>query len=74
MRARPAHGWAVWPPIQLFPWGLNFPGSQMDLYALYDISPDDRRFLTLRAVSPERRLVLVENWFEELKEKASGTP
>ena len=41
-------------------------------YAGYDISPDDRRFLMVRNVGPQeetvRQLVLVENWFEELKE------
>jgi eukaryotic-like serine/threonine-protein kinase len=36
---------------------------------LYDIAPDDERFLMLRVEEQERReLILVLNWFEELKE------
>ncbi len=61
-------------PVHLFTWELNFPSSQMAFYALYDVSPDEQHFLTLREVSPERRLVLVENWLEDLKAKTSGTP
>jgi eukaryotic-like serine/threonine-protein kinase len=38
-------------------------------YQLYDISPDDRRFVMVRSVSPEggTELILTENWFQELK-------
>ena len=40
----------------------------------YDISPDDRRFLLMRRAgsgdeAPQTALILVENWFEELKAK-----
>jgi len=42
-------------------------------YQLYDISPDDRRFIMVRAISPEggTELILTENWFQELKARAS---
>ena len=38
----------------------------------YDVSPDDKRFMMIRAVgSPvPDRLVIVSNWFEELKAKS----
>ena len=38
----------------------------------YAVSPDDRHFLMIRpaAVAPEK-LIVVENWFEELKAKSS---
>ncbi len=38
----------------------------------YDLSPDGRRFLTLkdvRANSEATQLVVIENWFEELKQR-----
>ena len=42
-------------------------------YALYDVSPDDRRFVMLRIGGRENtaasELILVENWFEELRER-----
>jgi hypothetical protein len=33
------------------------------------VAPDDRRFLMIRTVEPSLadRLIVVENWFEELK-------
>jgi len=33
----------------------------------YDVGPDDRRFLMIRASEGETELVLVVNWFEELE-------
>jgi len=46
----------------------------------YDISPDDQRFLMRRTVEGRadresvdtRRLILVQNWFQELKERVGG--
>ena len=48
------------------------PGQQ--IAGLMDISPDDRRFLMVRNVplgaqGEEPRLVLMQNFFEELKAK-----
>jgi serine/threonine protein kinase len=38
-------------------------------YTLYDVSPDDGRFLMLRLQEMEtRELILVLNWLEELKQ------
>jgi hypothetical protein len=38
----------------------------------YDVSPDDRRFLMIRPVgaSAPDKLIVVENWFEELRSKS----
>ncbi len=59
---------------ELFPVGPEFLRGIN--YRLYDLSPDDRRFVMLRPVgqAPESdvRVVLVENWFEELKRKMEG--
>jgi Tol biopolymer transport system component/tRNA A-37 threonylcarbamoyl transferase component Bud32 len=43
-------------------------------YRAYDVSPDDRRFVMLRPAAdsvrtPGRQLVVVDNWFEELRAK-----
>ncbi len=39
----------------------------------YAVSPDDRRFLMIRpAVGAPEKLIVVENWFEELKAKSSS--
>jgi len=43
-------------------------------YAEFDVSPDDRRFLLLRRAGPDGgvpqpTMVIVENWFEELRQK-----
>ena len=35
----------------------------------YAVAPDDRRFLMIRAGTPDK-LIVVENWFEELKAKS----
>ena len=42
------------------------------LSAQYAVSPDDRRFLMIRpmAASGSEELIVVENWFEELKTKS----
>jgi Tol biopolymer transport system component/tRNA A-37 threonylcarbamoyl transferase component Bud32 len=41
-------------------------------YPLYDVSPDDKRFIFVRGVTPEggTEVVLTENWFQELKVRA----
>lgn len=52
----------------LFPIGPEF--RQSDEYTLYDVSPDDRRFLMLRREAREtRELILVLNWLEALRER-----
>ncbi len=40
----------------------------------YDVSPDDRRFLMVRDRSGGERatLILVDNWFEELRARVGG--
>jgi len=43
-----------------------------EYFTLFDVSPDDQRFLMVRgfeALRPDRaQMILVQNWFEELKE------
>lgn len=45
-------------------------------YTPYDVTADDQRFLMIRPVGTgdgeQRPLILVENWFEELKQKVGG--
>jgi serine/threonine-protein kinase len=48
-------------------------------YSAYDVSPDDQRFVMIRntisaagQVQDSTRLMLVENWFEELKAKVGN--
>jgi serine/threonine-protein kinase len=45
----------------------SFPGAPQ-----YALAPDDRRFLMIRPVSASTpdKLIMVENWFEELKAKS----
>jgi Tol biopolymer transport system component len=48
---------------------------QNEQYALYDITPDDQRFIMLRAVNVQENkpeLILVENFIEELKAKVGN--
>ena len=37
--------------------------------AHYAVAPDDQRFLMIRAGAPDK-LIVVENWFEELRAKS----
>ena len=44
----------------------------------YDVSPDGRQFLMIKSsaaptMSPPERIVVVQNWFEELKARMSST-
>ena len=45
-------------------------------YAMYDVTPDDQRFMMLRIGNEENaaasELILVTNWFEELRERLGG--
>ncbi len=45
-------------------------------YTLYDLTPDDQRFVMLRIGDRENavasELILVENWAEELKERVEN--
>lgn len=54
----------------LFSLGPEFLISQTANYTVYDIAPDDERFLMLRLEKVgTRELIVVLNWFEELKER-----
>jgi hypothetical protein len=36
----------------------------------FDVTPDDQRFIMMRTVAPAPpRMVLIENWGEEVKER-----
>ena len=57
-------------PEELFP-APNFV-RQHQLFATYDVAPDSERFLMLKEAEPVdltlvTDLILIENWFEELK-------
>ena len=61
-------------PETLFTVGENYILQTGGNY--YDIGPDDERFLMLRVAGTsgdtggDGRFILVQNWFEELKERA----
>jgi serine/threonine-protein kinase len=65
-------------PQVLFDWPYLAPGPGG---RVYDVSPDGRRFLALKAFAaaaggdvPPARIIVVENWIEELKQRApAGT-
>ncbi len=66
VEVRPGPTFAVGEPRVLFPANsYNSPAN----YQLYDLAPDDKRFLMVRGVTAEAgtELILTENWFEELK-------
>jgi hypothetical protein len=66
VEVRPGPTFAVGEPRVLFPANsYNSPAN----YQLYDVAPDDKRFLMVRGVTAEAgtELILTENWFEELK-------
>jgi len=65
---RPGPAFAVGETRTLFPAG-NF--TLAGNFALYDVAPDDKRFLMVQGVAAaETELILTENWFEELKARA----
>ena len=54
----------------LFSIGPEFLIPHDENNTLYDIAPDDEHFLMLRLEEREtRELILVQNWFGELKEQ-----
>ena len=63
---RPGPTFAVGEPRVLFPANSY---NLIPSYPLYDVAPDDRRFLMVRGVAAEgeTELILTENWFEELR-------
>ncbi|MGH7516132.1 MAG: protein kinase domain-containing protein [Gemmatimonadales bacterium] len=66
---RPGPTFSAGEPRVLFPagsYGLN------GTFQMYDVTPDDRRFIMVRGVAAgaETELILTQNWFEELKARA----
>jgi hypothetical protein len=63
---KPGPGFAVGEPKVLFPAAPFDVGGG---FQLYDVTPDGKRFVMVRgtAATAETELVLVQNWFEELK-------
>ena len=53
------------------PYFVRLPG--LEVGRMYDVSADDQRFLMLKVTGvaderpPSARIILVHNWFEELK-------
>jgi hypothetical protein len=67
---QPGDAWSAGPPVKLFDSpALLGPGGD----CTYDASPDAQRFLVISAptqpaaTAAPRRLVIVQNWTEELK-------
>ncbi len=47
--------------------------GQAEQYTLYDVSPDDRRFVMLRRFQTETpELILVQNWFGEIEQRVGN--
>jgi len=69
-QVRTSPAFAVTGRNRLFPVGSYLLSGN---YTVFDVSPDDQRFLMVRPVGAEQgaqtALILVENWFEELKTK-----
>ena len=69
-----ANSWSAGLP-SLFLNGPFFDGAGSAALANYDISPDGQRFLMIKSgIGPEQTaapptLVLIQNWFEELKKR-----
>ena len=65
-------GFAVKERKALFRLGTDIALSN-SYYTTFDISPDGRRFLMMRNLATSQanqaRMILVENWFEELGAK-----
>ena len=72
---QPGSDFAVTDRTVLFALDLALLFRQNEQYALYDVAPDDQRFVMLRAVGFQEagpELILVENFFEELKAKVGN--
>jgi serine/threonine-protein kinase len=59
--------WSAGRPVHLFEGAYYFPqGGAMG--RTYDVSPDGKRFLMIKSADDSpRRIVIVQNWLEELK-------
>jgi len=40
----------------------------------YDVTPDGTSFIMLQPVDENRRLVMIVNWVEELRQRTRATP
>jgi serine/threonine-protein kinase len=59
--------------IALFDIGPEYLIIEQEQYTLYDVTADDQRFVMLRQVEVETpEVILVQNWFEELKERVGN--
>jgi serine/threonine-protein kinase len=59
--------WTAGTPMQLFE-GAYFSGAGTAAAGrTYDVSPDGNRFLMIKSAGERKRIVVVQNWFEELK-------
>jgi eukaryotic-like serine/threonine-protein kinase len=71
----PGATWSMGTPVQLFEGSSFLFGAALTFNArTYDVSPDGRRFLMIKNAdapvsSAPARIILVQNWFEDLKAK-----
>jgi hypothetical protein len=67
--------WVAGTPTNLFegPYYNGVVGSHVN--RTYDVSPDGRRFLMIKEPEPatSANLIVVQNWFEELKARVPTT-
>ena len=58
--------WTASAPARLFE-GAYFSPPTGAIGRTYDVSPDGKRFLMIKSAAGTGRIVVVQNWFEELK-------
>lgn len=72
-QVRTESGFSVGERSVLFDIGPDYLIIQQEQYALYDVTPDDQRFVMLRQVDVEPpEVIVVQNWFEELKARVGN--
>ena len=61
-----AGAWLVWQVMDMMGdrWGVYFPSA---VHRTYDVTADDQRFVMIRFREELSELIVVENFFEELK-------
>jgi serine/threonine-protein kinase len=72
---QPGEDFAISERVVLFSIGPAILFRPTEQYSLYDVAPDDQRFVMLQAVSLETstpELILVQNWTEELAARVGG--
>ena len=68
-RSRNPRRRAILAPCQRSPLGSPPPSGTVTAYAHYDVDPRSERFLMLKGEGASGEIVVVVNWFEELRRR-----